>query len=110
MERLTYKDSTLPRTSDGGETIEAYSDYDVREIINRLATYEDLEEQGRLVVLPCKPDVTCTHAQGEIYINAIGEACLYCDIWDGQRNISLGECIGNCDCAEAEKALEVNRE
>ena len=82
MERLTYKDSTLPRKSDGGETIEAYSDYDVREIINRLAAYEDTglepekiedrqdvclwipeerfseiikaEQEGRLVVLPCK--------------------------------------------------------
>ena len=41
MERLTYKDSTLPRKNDCGKTIEAYSDYEVRDIINRLAAYED---------------------------------------------------------------------
>ena len=54
MKRLTYRDKSLPRKNDRGEIVEAYSDYDVREIINRLAAYEDLEEQGRLVVLPCK--------------------------------------------------------
>lgn len=54
MERLTYKDSTLPRTTEHGELIRAYSDYNPRTIINKLSEYEDLEEQGRLVVLPCK--------------------------------------------------------
>ena len=105
MKRLTYRDKSLPRKNDHGEIVEAYSDYDVREIINRLAAYEDngtpeefaeykamglpaekikrivksaeefcksyiqvaaeiefqhikdllnAEEQGRLVVLPCK--------------------------------------------------------
>lgn len=52
--RLTYRDNSLPRKSKEGGLIEAYSDYDVRSIINRLAAYEDAEEQGRLVVLPCK--------------------------------------------------------
>lgn len=41
MKRLTYKDSTLPRTTEHGELIEAYSDYNPRTIINRLAAYED---------------------------------------------------------------------
>ena len=35
-------------------THEARSDVTIREIISRLATYEDAEEQGRLVILPCK--------------------------------------------------------
>lgn len=67
---------------------------------DRLAAYEDLEEQGRLIVLPCKVGTSCKHAIGEIYINSIGEACLQCEIWGCQRNITLGDCIGNCDCEE----------
>lgn len=79
MDRLTYKDSTLPRASADGGVIKAYCDYDVREIINRLAAYEDTglspeeiremmtdwlvwkqaEAEGRLVVLP--------HADGSDY-------------------------------------------
>lgn len=45
MERLTYRGKT-PNI--------AYCDYDVREIINKLAEYEDLEEQGLILRLPCK--------------------------------------------------------
>lgn len=43
MERMTYKSKN-----------KAYCDYGVRDIINRLAQYEDLEEQGLLLKLPCK--------------------------------------------------------
>ena len=43
MERLTYKCKD-----------KAYCDYGIRDIINRLAEYEDLEEQGLLLKLPCK--------------------------------------------------------
>lgn len=35
-------------------THEARSDVTIREILSRLAAYEDAEEQGRLVILPCK--------------------------------------------------------
>lgn len=35
-------------------THEARSDVTIREILSRLAAYEDAEEQGRLVRLPCK--------------------------------------------------------
>lgn len=41
MKRLTYRDKSLPRKNDRGEIVEAYSDYDARKIINRLAAYED---------------------------------------------------------------------
>lgn len=41
MERLTYRDSSVPHRDNEGETVEAYSDYDIRKIINRLAAYED---------------------------------------------------------------------
>lgn len=42
MERLTYKCKD-----------KAYCDYGVRDIINKLAQYEELEEQGLLFKLPC---------------------------------------------------------
>lgn len=45
MERLTRRDITgIPFCQDAG-----YLD-----MLNKLAAYEDAEEQGRLVVLPCK--------------------------------------------------------
>lgn len=43
MERLTYSG-----------TKEAKANTTIREICNKLAEYEDLEEQGRLLKLPCK--------------------------------------------------------
>lgn len=52
--RLTYRDSTVPHINTKGELWEAYSDCDYNEVINKLAAYEDAEEQGRLVILPCK--------------------------------------------------------
>lgn len=42
MERLTYSG-----------TKEARSDVTIQQILNRLAEYEDLEEQGKLMKLPC---------------------------------------------------------
>lgn len=49
MERLTYRGSEK-MTEDGLTT---YSDYPTRKIIERLAEYEDLEEQDLLLRLPC---------------------------------------------------------
>lgn len=49
MERLTGRMSDGTACVNGSLTARAY-----REAIDRLAHYEDLEEQGRLVVLPCK--------------------------------------------------------
>lgn len=50
--RLTYRDSTVPHTNAKGELWKAYSDANYNEIINKLADYEDAEEQGRMVILP----------------------------------------------------------
>ena len=44
MDRLTYSG-----------TKEAKSDVTIGEALNRLAEYEDLEEQGKLIKLPCTP-------------------------------------------------------
>jgi len=51
MERLTYRGSE--KIIEDGLTIPSYSDYPTRRIIERLAEYEDLEEQGLLLRLPC---------------------------------------------------------
>ena len=51
MERLTYRGSE--KMTGDGLTIPSYSDYPTRRIIERLAEYEDLEEQGLLLRLPC---------------------------------------------------------
>ena len=50
MERLTYR-GTETMTEDG-LVKPSYSDYSTRRIIERLAEYEDLEEQGRLIKIP----------------------------------------------------------
>ena len=51
MERLTYRGSE--KMTEDGLTIPSYSDYPTRRIIERLAEYEDLEEHGLLLRLPC---------------------------------------------------------
>ena len=51
MERLTYRGSE--KMTEDALTISSYSDYPTRRIIEKLAEYEDLEEQGLLLRLPC---------------------------------------------------------
>ena len=51
MERLTYRGSE--KITEDRLTIPSYSDYPTSRIIERLAEYEDLEEQGLLLRLPC---------------------------------------------------------
>ena len=50
MERLTYRGSE--RMTEDGLIRPSYSDYPTRRIIERLAEYEDLEEQGLLLRFP----------------------------------------------------------
>jgi hypothetical protein len=56
MERLTQRenDKLIMVKQDNGEYIPAYRDEDNFKAIKKLADYEDLEEQGLLVRLPCK--------------------------------------------------------
>lgn len=59
MERLTFSG-----------TKEAKSNVTIKEVCDKLADYENLEEQGRLIKLPCKPGDT-------VYVNGVlgcGEA------------------------------------
>lgn len=43
--------------------------------------------------LDCTHCVDCTK-------NAIGEKIAYCELWNGWKNISLGDCFGNCESQE----------
>ena len=52
MNRLTYRGT--PQMKEDGLVVPSYSDYPTRRIIERLAEYEDSEEQGLLLKLPCK--------------------------------------------------------
>lgn len=49
MERLTYRPTNPYISKTSGELVKAYSDYSVREIINRLADYEDMGLTPELV-------------------------------------------------------------
>ena len=41
----------------------------------------------------------CKHAIGG-QVNEIGEILLYCELTDKLENITLADCIGNCDAQE----------
>ena len=75
MERLTYRGSETMTEEDGWirpspEEGTVYSCYSTRKIIERLAEYEDLEEQGLLLRLPCKVGDT-------VWDNDYGKPCAY---------------------------------
>ena len=66
MERLTYRGT--PHMEEGEFVTPAYSDYSMRQIINKLADYEDAEEQGLLLRLPCKVgDIVFDNDFKEVY-------------------------------------------
>lgn len=57
MERLTHSG-----------TKEAKNDVNIMQVLGKLAYYEDLEEQGRLLKLPCKlGDMLYYLLSGQIY-------------------------------------------
>jgi len=62
MERLTHYQKN-------GEVAEPYNRSQANEFAKKLAQYEDLEEQGLLVRLPCKvgDTVYCENEEYEIY-------------------------------------------
>ena len=75
MERLTYRGSETMTEEDGWirpspEEGTVYSCYSTRKIIERLAEYEDLEEKGLLLRLPCKVGDT-------VWDNDYGKPCAY---------------------------------
>ena len=100
MERLTYRGKT--------ENI-AYCDHEIREIINRLAEYEDAEEKGGLYKAPCKVGATvwviakCKDVNSVLdasYENATGYYCPY-DMY----NKCPHECCDECEKLEDKLAV-----
>ena len=78
MERLTYRGSET--MTEDGLIIPSYSDYSPRRIIERLAEYEDLEEQGLLLRLPCKVGDTVYRIEnGKITQTKITKYDIYAD-------------------------------
>ena len=49
----------------------------------------------------------CKHALGG-KVNEIGETLLFCELTDNLENVTLGECIGNCESQEREVSHEFN--
>jgi hypothetical protein len=43
---------------------------------------------------------TCKHCLGDITENEIGEKGCFCELIDNWENITLGDCLGNCDSEE----------
>lgn len=77
MERLTNSDKEIPTLDDNAEHwLKAYF---------KLKDYEDLEEQGRLLKLPCKVGDT-------VWDNDCGRPCAYTI-----TAFSFGECEGYID-------------
>ena len=60
MERLTISG-----------TKEAKPDVTIREVLNKLAEYEDLEEQGKLLELPCAVGDTVYYSDNEYYFTVL---------------------------------------
>lgn len=90
MERLTYK-GTVQMTEDGLVT-PSYSDYSPRRIIEKLAEYEDAEEQGLLLRLPVPIGTTVYGFYRQIWIDAKGcRDCIY-------------YCFDGCDYEEEQPA------
>ena len=88
MERLTYRGSET--MTEDGWIKPAYSCYSTIRINERLAEYEDLEEQGLLLRLPCKvgDTVYCIYERytkcseyGQVFeeYSCQGCECLECD-------------------------------
>ena len=41
----------------------------------------------------------CMHCMG-VSQNEIGETIVFCEEWDMWRNVTLGDCFGNCETQE----------
>lgn len=43
---------------------------------------------------------TCKHCLGYPYKNEIGELMCYCELTGNAENVTLGECLGNCEAQQ----------
>ena len=93
MERLTYRGSEI-MTEDGWFK-PSYSCYSTKRIIERLTEYEDLEEQGLLLRLPCKVGDT---------VYCIYERYTKCS--ENEQEFDEYSCQG-CECLECDSHKEL---
>lgn len=49
-----------------------------------------------------KSDFACKHCHG-VGWNEIGEELAFCELWAEWRNVTLGDCVGNCESEEREE-------
>lgn len=117
MERLTkHCDDFIVMKSSLGYYVESFdtSAFDVRLLMEKLAEYEDLEEQGKLLKLPCKvgdilyfPYIDSVTKEKVISKEKVTEIGLYYRVGNGELS-SCSE-IGSVifvDESEAESALQ----
>ena len=86
MERLAYRGSET--MTEDGLIRPSYSDYPTRRIIERLAEYEDLEEQGLLLRLPCKVGYTLYYISDGFIEPCTVETIFISDYTDKDGNCS----------------------
>lgn len=51
----------------------------------------------------------CKHCMA-VTENEIGETIVLCDIWDEWRNVTLGDCFGNCESQEEDNDMDYEYE
>lgn len=83
-------------TPDGYESInpvdlclDEYSDINFERILDKLGKYEDLEEQGRLIKLPCKV--------GDTLYKIIVDKYTKCSLHDKEFSLNCEYCEEKCD-------------
>lgn len=83
MDKLTYKyDDKWCISGINGKLIsDKHANY-WGEAIDRLAYYEDLEEQGRLIILPTKEEVNNSRCCKTCYANDMGWDEIDCPCWN----------------------------
>lgn len=102
MTRLTEKDES-PCTCCRGIGPCRTADCSYKQIYDRLAEYEDLEEQGLLVRLPCKVGDTV------YWVTESGD-CVHCEHYDGIICIDEFECcMGICPKTIIEVEFELHK-
>lgn len=87
MERLTWKDE-LGYYAPKNVTLNCLKQRG--ELVDRLAAYEDLEEQGRLVVLPCKVGDMVYHpllGEGKVETIYIRSMVLILAVFDDESHL-----------------------
>ena len=87
MERMTFLNGDDAWCVDNENCFEEQSERYCGPAIDRLAYYEDMEEQGRLVVLPCQWGTKLYSIYAELYhLNEDGEPPIK-EVWLVENNV-----------------------